>query len=331
MAALTERRLVTLLGERFQAAAPDVRLGIGDDAAVLAPTTEPTVVSVDASVEGVHFDLRYLGFEDVGYRAFQAAVSDLAAMGAVPTAALSSLILPRSLPREAVDQLTIGQAAASLQTRCPVVGGNISRGAELSITTTVIGRAAAPLLRGGARPGEQLWLVGELGLAAAGLSFLRLRRVTSGGQLLADASPATRHVDDPALRSCVDAWRRPRALLSEGRELVGRASAAIDVSDGLAADAGQLARASRVRIVVDRELLRLNLAPALLVAQRRLRRAALRWALSGGEDYALLATGPSALRPPCAVPIGYVARGAGVFLGAEGRLEPLRGGFDHLR
>lgn len=330
MTALTERRLVSLLEERFQSAAPDVRLGIGDDAAVLAPASEPTVVSVDASVEGVHFDLRYVGYEDVGFRAFQAAVSDLAAMGAVPTAALSALVLPRSLPREAVDQLTMGQAAASRETRCPVVGGNISRGAELSITTTVLGRAREPLQRSGARPGDQLWLLGGLGLAAAGLSFLRLQRSWQEARL-AGASRARHHADALALGPCVAAWRRPRALLAEGRALVGRASAAIDVSDGLAADVGQLASASRVRIVVDREQLRASLEPALLIAQHRLRRAALHWALSGGEDYALLATGPSSLRPAGAVPIGYVARGAGAFLAANGRLGPLRGGFDHLR
>jgi thiamine-monophosphate kinase len=251
-------------------------------------------------------------------------------MGAVPTAALSALVLPRSLPRGAVDQLTTGQAAASRETRCPVVGGNISRGAELSITTTVLGQAREPLQRSGARPGEQLWLVGGLGLAAAGLSFLRLQR-SSEEASVAGASGAPHRADALALGPCIDAWRRPRALLAEGRALVGRASAAIDVSDGLAADAGQLASASRVRIVVDREQLRASLAPALLIAQQRLRRAALRWALSGGEDYALLATGPSSLRPAGAAPIGYVARGAGAFLAVDGRLEPLRGGFDHLR
>jgi thiamine-monophosphate kinase len=148
---------------------------------------------------------------------------------------------------------------------------------------------------------------------------------------VAGASRAPQHAEALALGPCIDAWRRPRALLAEGRALVGRASAAIDVSDGLAADAAQLASSSRVRIVVDREQLRASLAPALLIAQQRLRRAALGWALSGGEDYALLATGPSSLRPAGAVPIGYVARGAGAFLAADGRLRPLRGGFDHLR
>jgi thiamine-monophosphate kinase len=312
----SERALVSVLRERFAAAAPGVQLGIGDDAAVLAPFGETSVISVDACVEGVHFEPALVGYEDIGYRAFQAAISDLAAMGAVPVAALSALVLPRALPAADVDALTIGQARASLETHCPVVGGNISRGRELSITTTVIGRAAQPLRRDGARPGEQLWLIGEVGLAAAGLALLRTLR----------EAPVA-----PGLARCVAAWRRPRARLSEGRLLLGRASAAIDVSDGLAADARQLASASGVRVVVDRERLRASLDPALSAAARHLRRSALHWALRGGEDYALLASGPARLRPAGAAPIGYVARGAGAFLATAGLNVPLEGGFDHLR
>lgn len=332
MTALSERQLVSLLGQRFQTRSPGVRVGIGDDAAVLEPQPEPWVCSVDSSVEGVHFDLAFLTFEDVGYRAFQAAISDLAAMGAAPVAALSALILPRGLSSAAIGALASGQALASSETECPVVGGNISRGKELSVTTTVLGCGATPLCRGGAQPGEQLWLVGSLGLAAAGLAALRLGRVR------VTAGREERHIDgaEPsatstaALARCVEAWRRPRALLSEGRALVGRASAAIDVSDGLAADAWQLARASRARIVVDRERLRAALDPSLIAASRSLRRSPLHFAVYGGEDYALLATGRASARPAWARAIGYVTRGTGAFLGLGRGLVPLRRGYDHL-
>jgi thiamine-monophosphate kinase len=316
MAALNERRLVALLDARFRTDAPGVSLGIGDDAAVLAAGSEPWVCSVDASVQGVHFDLRFVGLEDVGYRSFQAAVSDLAAMGARPLAALSALILPRSLSPTDIDRLTAGQAEASREAGCPIVGGNVSRGSELSVTTTVLGHAAHPIPRSGARPGEQLWLVGELGLAAAGLSALRL---------------APRRQAAPALARCIQAWRRPRALLAEGLELVGRASAVIDVSDGIAADAPRLAEQSRVRLVIERERLRASLSAALREGARELRRSPLQLALSGGEDYALLATGPREQRPPTARTIGFVARGSGAFVDDGTRLRPLRGGFDHLR
>lgn len=147
MAGLTERQLVEKLRARFQPASGAVTHGIGDDAAVLEAGQGSWVASVDASVQGVHFDLRFASLNDVGYRAFQAAASDLAAMGATPVAALSALILPRWLDATGIDELTRGQQAAALSTGCPVVGGNISRGNELSITTTVLGRCSRPLLR----------------------------------------------------------------------------------------------------------------------------------------------------------------------------------------
>jgi thiamine-monophosphate kinase len=318
MAALSERQLVRRLSERFGSRAPGIQLGIGDDAAVLsasaaAPPGASWVASVDASVQGVHFDLRYATLEDVGYRAFQAAASDLAAMGAAPVGALSALVLPRGMSSVAIDALTVGQQTASVECACPIIGGNISRGGELSITTTVLGRADRPLSRTGARPGEQVWLIGALGLAGAGFACLR---VGSTGD---------------ALGGCVQAWRRPRALLEAGLSLVGRASAAIDVSDGLAADASQLARASGVQIVIERDLLRATFDSRLIGASRILRRSPMHFALLGGEDYALLATGPALKRPLGAVAIGHVRRGQGAVIATGAHRAPLRGGYDHLK
>jgi thiamine-monophosphate kinase len=314
----TERQWVQRLRERFATADPGVALGIGDDAAILAASPEGWAWSVDASVQGVHFDLRYLSLEDIGYRAFQAAASDLAAMGAAPVAALSALILPPELSPAGLDRLTLGQRAASRECECPIVGGNLSRGGELSLTTSVLGSVRRSLTRSGARPGEQLWLVGGVGLSAAGLACLRIGL---------DAEPRR---GSSGIAECVQAWRRPRALLRQGRELASLASSAIDVSDGLASDARQLARASGVRIVVERERLRAALAPALLEASRALRRSALHFALRGGEDYALLATGPRHRRPAWAVAIGWVTRGQGVLLECGDHAAPLSGGFDHL-
>jgi thiamine-monophosphate kinase len=318
MARRTERQWVERLRERFAESNPGVQLGIGDDAAILAANSDAWVCSVDASVQGVHFDLRYLSLEDVGYRAFQAAASDLAAMGALPVAALSALVLPPELPAEGLDALTLGQHAASQECQCPIVGGNLSKGTELSLTTTVIGRVVKPLLRVGARPGDQLWLVGAVGLAAAGLACLRLGL---GGEGSGSGS---------ALARCLAAWRRPRALLSRGLELAACASSGIDISDGLATDPRLLARASGVRIVVERELLRAALDPCLVETSRRLRRSPLRLALHGGEDYALLVTGPARQRPEWAAPIGWVSRGQGAWLGRGGYNLPLEHGYDHL-
>jgi thiamine-monophosphate kinase len=337
MPGLTERQLVLLLRERFHSPSSAVSLAIGDDAAVLSGHMDAWVVSVDASVQGVHFERAFLSLEDVGYRAFQAAVSDLAAMGAEAVAALSALILPRALARADIDSVTRGQAQASLHTGCPIVGGNISRGSELSITTTVMGRCERVLQRATARPGEQLWLVGALGLAAAGLACLRLglaeaagaegragRGRLGAGRLVLTAAQRA------AVARCVSAWRRPEALLGRGCQLRELANSAIDVSDGLAADAAQLAKASGIRIVIDAARLRAALEPSLLTTSRVLRRSPLHFALYGGEDYALLATGASARRPDWAMPIGHVSRGSGVVLSVAGENTLLGSGYDHL-
>lgn len=325
----TERHIVASLRERFRADPSRVLLGIGDDAAVLAGSLEAWVSSVDTQVDGVHFDLRFLSARDVGYRAFHAAASDLAAMGATPAGALSALILPRGMSGRLLDELLDGQAAASAECGCPIIGGNLSRGRELSVTTTVMGRCARPLRRDTARPGDELWLVGDVGLAALGLSWLRLSCGTSSHKRLVTVA-AGGEARQRALERCAAAWRRPRALLAWGRELSGVASAAIDVSDGLAADGDRLARASGVRLVVQRELLRAALHPALVEACRALGRAPLQLALRGGEDYALLATGSRSARPAFARRIGYVARGLGARLAAPDGQRVLAGGFDHL-
>jgi len=295
-----------------------VVLGIGDDAAVLRVGRDPLVWTVDVSVQGVHFDLRWLSLADVGYRATQAAVSDLAAMGATAVGALSSLVLPA----EGLDVLALarGQACASRALGCPIIGGNVSSGPVLEVTTTVLGQVAHPLTRQGARPGQELWLLGEIGLARAGLLWLM-----RGRGIPAPAAEAR------ALRRCLRAWRRPRALLEEGRSLLGRASAAMDVSDGLQGDCRSMAEASGVRLVLDEGGLEACLAPELRRCAALLGTPALRLALEGGEDYALLATGPKRRRPPGARVIGQVVAGRGVGLrNGRDETELTASGFDHL-
>ncbi|HYO93438.1 MAG TPA: thiamine-phosphate kinase, partial [Polyangiaceae bacterium] len=228
---------------------PAVQVGIGDDAAVLR-CKGGLIWSIDAAVEGVHFERRWLTLQDVGYRAFQAALSDVAAMGARPLAALSNLALPRRFTSSELARLAEGQALAARDSRCPIVGGNLTRASELSVTTSVLGLAESPLLRSGARVGDELWLAGQVGLAAAGLAALQAGRRPRTG----------------SLARCVDRWRRPSALIQDGLRLSRRASAAIDVSDGLVGDAEHLAEASGVRVIVDAEALVAGLSDDLLQA-----------------------------------------------------------------
>lgn len=298
-----------MLGRSARAA---IETGIGDDAAVLRLSGR-VVWTVDAAVEGVHFDRRFMTLDDVGFRSFQAAVSDLAAMGARPVAALSALALPERFSDRDLERLLRGQAEAARALDCPIVGGNFTRASELSIHTTALGSARSPLTRSGARVGDELWLLGDVGLAAAGLAALTAGR-TRGA----------------ALARCVAAFRRPSARLEDGAALVGRARAALDVSDGLAGDAGHLARASGVRAVISAEQLTRALRPELVRAAASLDRAPLELALYGGEDYALLAAGPAARRPPRATAIGWIERGRGVVLEVGGRRRALGAGYDHF-
>ncbi len=296
-----------------------VELGIGDDAAVLRVGKERIVVSVDDQVEGVHFDLDWLRAADVGYRSLQAAASDLAAMGATPIAAVASLHVPRAFPAAALRQLARGQAEAARRLACPVVGGNVARGAVLSVTTTVLGRVTTPLLRSGARVGDQLWVDGELGLARAGL-LLHQQRLKVPARLRRVAARARA------------AWARPEARISAGRKLAGRAHAMIDVSDGLAGDLQHLADESRVKAVLEASLLARLVSPELCDLADLLGEPGVALALTGGEDYALLCAGPRARRPAGTKVVGRIERGRGSELELEnGQRFALGPGFDHLR
>jgi len=296
-----------------------VEVGIGDDAAVLRVGRERVVVSVDDQVEGVHFDLGWLSPEDVGYRALQAAASDLAAMGASALGAVASLQVPRGFPQAKLRELARGQAQAARKLGCPVVGGNVTRGSVLSISTTVLGRVARPLLRSGARPGDALWVVGELGLARAGL-LLHQQGLKVPARLRGVAEQAKQ------------AWARPEALLGAGQKLVGRARAVIDVSDGLSGDVQHLARESGVKAVVEAARLSRLVSPELCELGDLLGEPGAALALTGGEDYALLCAGPAASRPARAKLLGRIERGRGSEFELEtGQRFSLAPGFDHLR
>jgi thiamine-monophosphate kinase len=317
-----EKARIALLAEVFARSGPPeggIELGIGDDAAVLGapPAGGKIVFTIDEQVEGQHFRRDLVSWRDVGWRSFMAAASDVAAMGAAPWCALSALVLPDDVDDAALEGIALGQREASEEVGAPVVGGNLARGPGerglrygVSITTTLLGTCTAPVARGGAKPGDGLWMAGSVGLAAAG--FRALEGGASG---------------DPRLQAAIAAWRRPRALVGEGRRMTSVAHAAVDVSDGLARDAGHIGEASGVLVVLDEEAL---LGDALLVAAgEALGVSALELALYGGEDYALVAAGPSEMAGFRRV--GEVREGAGLILrGARGERAIDGKGYDHF-
>lgn len=297
-------------------------VGIGDDAAVLAPSTTPFVWTIDAQVEGVHFRRDFMSLADVGYRATMAALSDLGAMGAVPMGVLAALILPMEFSDEDLRALLDGQAEAVRELGTAIVGGNLARGTELSITTTALGESSRPIARGGARAGDSVILAGPVGLSGAGLLLLQASMGKTADR--PDAHPDAA----PALR----AYRRPVARIAAGHAVRDVATAGIDVSDGLARDVGHIARDSGVRVVLEAAKL---VTPELEKAARIVGADPLSLALHGGEDFALVMTVPPGKIPEGFVEIGRATEGAegatGVFLvGPAGTTAVAERGYDHF-
>lgn len=322
-----EFRLIDRIRERTAQGREDVRLGIGDDAALLAvPAGMELAVAIDTLVEGVHFP-RGTSPADLGWKALAANLSDLAAMGATPAWALLALTLPEAMDaaaREAfVDGFADGFAALAQPQRLALVGGDTTRG-PLAVSVAVHGFVppGQALARAGARAGDAVLVTGTLGDAAAGL---RLLQQGIGA-------------DDARAAPLVGRLNRPTPRLAAGLALRGRASACIDVSDGLLADLGHVCAASGAGAEIEAALL--PRSPALLGLFDEA--AALDFALAGGDDYELCFTVPAArvaevqadlARLGCgAARIGRIVEGAGVRVrGADGAwLAPARRGWDHF-
>lgn len=286
-------------------------LGPGDDAAVVAAPDSRVVVSTDALVAGRHFRHDWADAVDVGHRAAAANLADIAAMGATPTALLVALCTPPDLEVAWVDGLADGLATEAARVGARVVGGDISASPTLTISVTALGDLAgsAPVTRAGARPGDVVAMAGRVGHAAAGYTVL------------------SRGFRSPKL--LVDAYRRPQVPYQAGPAAAALgATAMIDVSDGLIADVGHIATASRVAIDLHRDAFDLpaplrNAADALGVDPYD-------WILAGGDDHPLVATFPDGTRlPEPWQVIGVVQDGSGVTV--DGKAHPGPGGWQHLR
>lgn len=253
---------------RHAPARPDVRVGPGDDCAVVAG--DGIAISTDLSVEGVHFRRDWLSLREAGSRAAAAALSDLAAVAARPVGVLASLALPKVDAGAHAVQVMEGVRRAADQAGAALLGGDVARTAgPLVIDVTVVGEAAHPVLRSGAAVGDEVWVTGELGASALYVA-----------QMLAGAEP------DAAAR---ERYAAPVPRVREARWLAERAlpTAMIDLSDGLAGDAAHLSAASGAAVLLAAELIPVH--PAVL---RRAPSAeeALRLAMTGGEDYELCFT-----------------------------------------
>lgn len=297
-----EDGLVASVLARYPAAPALVRVGPGDDAAVL-DLTGPVVVSTDTLVEGQDFRFDWSTGTEVGVKTAAQNLADVAAMGARPVALLVSLAAPAHLPAGWARDLADGLADECTRAGASVVGGDVSAASEVVLTGTALGvleGGRGPLLRSGARAGDVVALAGTTGPSAAGLALLLAGHGRTG------------RPQDTALDALVTAHVAPRPPYAAGPAAAqAGATALIDTSDGLLRDAERLATSSGV--VVDLDPAALAPGDALRAAARALGAAddaaaearGLQWVLSGGEDHALLGCFP----PDAALPAPFRAVG----------------------
>ena len=322
-----ERELIAAI--RARVTSPSwLPVGIGDDAAVVEPERGALeILTTDALVESVHFDRGLSSPADIGWKALAVNLSDVAAMGGTPRLALLSLGIPDAMPSADIDGLLDGFLALAAESRVALAGGNITRSpGPLFVDVTVTGFVGRRdvLTRGGGRAGDDLYVSGTVGAAAAGLSAWR-----AGAR------------DIAGLAQCIDRHRRPEPRVRLGA-LLGRnraASACMDLSDGLADGVRQVSAASGTGARIDADRL-----PIPDAAREWYRRAGVdppAAAAAGGDDYELLFAVPRRFRNRLAtvvrqargVPvtrIGSLTAEPGAFLVRGGAAEPLPEGFVHF-
>ena len=311
----------------FTRTAPGAILGIGDDAALIRPSAgSELVVSTDMLVSGTHF---FPGVDPrkLGYKSLAVNLSDMAAMGASPRWAMLALVLPASMlqaDEKWLEQFAAGFFELADAYEVNLIGGDTTRG-PLAVCVTIIGEiaAGAALRRSGARPGDDIWISGQLGGAALALAH-QLGQIT---------------LQPDELAACLPALETPVARVGLGQHLPGLANSAIDISDGLLADLGHILDCSKVAGVV--RMAEIS-CPACL--RKYLPQSfAVTCLLAGGDDYELCFTAPRARRQEIetlsriqqasVTRIGKITEGTGLaVLDAAGRAMPLDiQGYDHFR
>lgn len=333
---LGERGVIDRIARRVTAVAHGVRLerGIGDDAAVASFRGDPHLVfTSDLLVEGTHFRSEWMPPHCLGHKVLAASLSDLAAMGATPQLFLLDLALPEHWPVDHLDGLAEGLARLADRHGILLAGGDTVASSRLHVGVTAIGRVepGAALGRDGGRPGDGLVVSGPLGAAAAGLTLLEAGWRYEGDSASPPAEGALARVPVAEATAALEAHLLPEPDLAIGHGLVGRASAVIDLSDGLAQDLHRLCESSGCGAVVDLEDIPVA-SPARAVFEL-LGRDVGREALRGGEDYRLLAAVPAAGEVAAGLqPIGHLSAAADglVLVTPAGRQELKPEGFEHF-
>lgn len=290
-------------------ASPHVKIGPGDDAAVLRGGDD-MAISTDLLVEDVHFRRSWSEPHDIGRKTVAVNVADIEAMGAQPTAIVVGLAIPADLPAEWVDGFAAGVRTECERAEISLVGGDLSRAQHVMISGTALGAlVAAPVTRDGAEPGDVVAVCGKLGWSSAGLMTLQR----------GFRSPMAAIVEH----------RCPSVPYGQGRVAAAKgATAMVDVSDGLVSDLGHIARRSGVAIDIDTA--RLEVPDVVARVAAAVNKPPLAFVVAGGEDHALAATFPATTGlPPGWVAMGTVTAGEGVTV--DGNPWDDDAGWDHFR
>ena len=289
---LPERQLIGRLRRRFRSAGRSVKLGIGDDCAILQISpTEEALVTTDFSLERVHFRREWQSPECIGHRCLVRGLSDIAAMGGRPVAAFLSLAVPSKFSQSWVDGFFDGLLQLARRYRVELAGGDTAqspRGVLADIVMVGAVKRRTALRRSGSKVGDQIYVTGELGESAAALELLRTRKVKRR-----------------------DIFPEPRVVVGEWLRRNRIATAAIDVSDGLSTDLAHICEESGVGAMIEAGAI-----PIHPVAQSIKSAHPLELALHGGEDYELLFTAPRSIDVP--------RRIAGVKVSRIGEIVPAR-------
>ncbi|MFM5904731.1 MAG: thiamine-phosphate kinase [Micrococcales bacterium] len=295
IASLGENASLKRTVARLNPGGAQVLVGSGDDAAVIAATDGRFAVTTDTLVEGHDFRTDWSSAYDLGWKAVATNLADVAAMGAVPTALVVALVVPKETQVAWLEGFADGlrEACLTLAPGCAVVGGDLASGSQIVVAVTAHGdlQGRAPVLRSGAKAGDIVAVAGTLGQAAAGLTLLQ------GGQPWAIS----------AYEDWVAVQRRPTPPIPAGpAAAVAGATAMLDISDGLAKDASRIARDSGVTIQLHKLQLQ-GFEAVLEGAGQAIEVDPFGWVIAGGEDHSLLATfGPKVVIPREFKPIGRV-------------------------
>jgi thiamine-monophosphate kinase len=296
---LIEREVVTALQKIFVTADPRLKVGIGDDAAVVA-TQSQSILTSDMAVEDVHFKLEWSSAFDIGRKITAANVADILSMGGKCDYLTASVALTGNETMQWIENLARGMKHEADSAGALIVGGDIARGPKIVISMTAVGSAQSPILRSGAQVGDDLYLSSLTGWSAAGLELLT-REVSINSSM---AERALSEFSAPTLDYACD---------------FSKATAMADVSDSVLIQAEQIAEASGVQIALDQSLIsQASEFAGLSSLADELKVDVFQWILAGGEDHVLLATG---VNLP-GIRIGSVLAGGGVS-GVEMKKAPV--------